>query len=133
MTQSSITTEFIPVVIDLGDWGVKQCPSPTSTSKKQEKKRVPYEHKAALESAQNYVDTMPFSYSELRDQLAFSDYPEDAIDYAMRNVEVDYKEEAKEALDSYKDTLPMSKSEMREQLEFQGFKKESIDYAIKFY
>lgn len=99
-----------------------------------ESEDIPYEYESATDSAQTYVDTSSFSYSGLKNQLKFEGYPKDAIKYAMKHVDVDYKEEAIEAINDYKDSgMPFSKKEMRSQLKFEGFKKDTIDYAMKHY
>ena len=62
---------------------------------------------------------MSFSERGLFDQLTseYGDqYPEEAAQYAIENVEVDYNEEALEAAKNYQETMPMSDQELFEQL-----------------
>jgi len=62
---------------------------------------------------------MHFSEKGLFEQLTseFGDqYPEDAAQYAIENVEVDYNEEALQAAESYQEIMPMSDQELFEQL-----------------
>src|SRR5690625_537723 len=79
-----------------------------------EKDDIPREYRNALSAAQNYLDLMPFSEKGLFEQLTseYGDqYPEDAAQYAIENVEVDYNEEALEAAVSYQELMPMSDQE----------------------
>lgn len=97
---------------------------------------VPREYENALASAQNYVDIMPFSEKGLYQQLtseAGDQYPEEAAQYAIENVEVDYNEEALEAAENYQDTFPMSDAELFNQLTSEAgdqFTNEQAQYAI---
>ncbi|MCR6546870.1 Ltp family lipoprotein [Dehalobacterium formicoaceticum] len=80
---------------------------------------VPREFKNALKSAQNYVNIMPFSKEGLYDQLTseYGDqYPAEAAQYAIENVQVDYNEEALEAAKNYQKIMPMSDQELFDQL-----------------
>lgn len=103
---------------------------------KQESNEVPREHQNALRSAQNYIGIMPFSEKELFHQLTSEygdNYPEDAAQYAIENVEVDYKEEALESAINYLDIMPMSDQELYNQLISEcgdQFTEEQTQYAI---
>ena len=56
---------------------------------------LPREHRNALSSAENYIKTgMGFSEEGLANQLEFENFPQDAIDYAIENIVVDYNEQA---------------------------------------
>src|SRR5690625_2424753 len=57
---------------------------------------VPREHRNALKKAESYLSWAGMSEKGLREQLEFEDFPQDAIDYAIENVEVDYNEQALE-------------------------------------
>lgn len=98
---------------------------------------VSREFEAALQSAQNYVDTMPFSKAKLFEQLTSeygSSFPEDAANYAIENVDVDYKEEAVEAANNYNQTMPMSDQELLNQLTSEHgeqFTQEEAQYALQ--
>lgn len=88
------------------------------------------EFRNALATANSYISSMGFSEPGLRDQLAYEEYPEDAINYAMENVLVDYNEMALEVANSYQRSVPMSDSGLREQLTYEGFTEEQIEYAM---
>ncbi len=102
----------------------------------QEVDDVPREHQNALRSAQNYVNIMSFSEKGLFEQLTseYGDqYPEDAAQYAIENVEVDYYEEALEAAKNYQEIMPMSDQELLEQLTSEygdQYTKEQAQYAL---
>ncbi|GAB3049935.1 Ltp family lipoprotein [Virgibacillus ainsalahensis] len=97
---------------------------------------VPREHRNALQSAQNYIDTMPFSEKGLFEQLTSEygeQYPEDAGQYAIENVEVDYNEEALESAENYQELMPMSDQELLDQLTSEygeQFTEEQAQYAL---
>ena len=80
---------------------------------------VPFEYEQALKSAQNYVDTLHFSRQGLKQQLTSeygSGFSEEAAEYALEHVDVDYKEEAVEAAQSYLDAMSISRQELKQQL-----------------
>lgn len=98
---------------------------------------VSREFEAALQSAQNYVDTLPMSKAKLFEQLTSeygSSFPEDAANYAIENVDVDYKEEAVESANTYNQTMPMSDQELLNQLTSEygeGFTQEEAQYGLQ--
>lgn len=102
-------------------------PEPEQQEPEQQEPDVPREFTNALKSAQSYVDLMPFSYQGLYDQLTseYADnYPAEAAQYAVDNVEADWNAEAVEAAESYLETMPFSREELIGQL--------TSDYADKF-
>lgn len=100
------------------------------------KEDVPREYKNALKAAESYIQTMPFSKQGLYEQLTSehgSKFPEDAAQYAIDNLQVDYKEQALKAAKNYMDTMPMSDSELYDQLISEHGEKytaEEAQYAI---
>lgn len=104
--------------------------------KEEIKEDVPREYKNALKAAESYIQTMPFSKQGLYEQLTSehgSKFPEDAAQYAIDNLEVDYKEQALKAAKHYMDTMPMSDSELYDQLisEYgEKYTAEEAQYAI---
>ncbi|MCM3396801.1 Ltp family lipoprotein [Oceanobacillus profundus] len=97
---------------------------------------VSREHQNALKAAQNYIDMMGFSEKGLFEQLTseYGDqYPEDAAQYAIENVEVDYNEEALESAESYQELMPMSDQELLDQLTSEygdQYTEEQAQYAL---
>ena len=101
-----------------------------------EEEVVPFEYEQALKSAQNYVDALHFSRQGLKQQLTSeygSGFSEEAAEYALEYVDVDYKEEAVEAAQSYLDAMSFSRQELKQQLTSEygsGFTEEEAEYAL---
>lgn len=103
----------------------------SSTNKKEtQKENVPREHRNALNKAENYLSWAGMSEDSLRKQLAYEEYPSDAIDYALANVKVDYNEQALIKAKSYDNWASMSDSQLYDQLKFEGFTDEQAQYAL---
>lgn len=102
----------------------------------EEEAAVPFEYEQALKSAQNYVNTLHFSRQGLKQQLTSeygSGFSEEAAEYALEHVDVDYKEEAVEAAESYLDAMSFSRQELKQQLTSEygsGFTEEEAEYAL---
>lgn len=88
------------------------------------------EQRNALRSAENYLSFAGFSEPGLRDQLEFEGFPQDAIDYAIANVEVDWNKEALDSAKNYDSFASMSDTGLYDQLIFEGFTPEQAQYAI---
>ena len=104
--------------------------------KEEEDTSVPKEYRNALEKAKSYSDMMHMSKQGIYDQLT-SEYGEqftaDAAQYAIDNLDVDYKANALEKAKSYQDTMNMSKSAIYDQLISdygEKFTAEEAQYAI---
>ncbi|HGP0303085.1 TPA: Ltp family lipoprotein [Enterococcus faecium] len=91
---------------------------------------VPREYRNALSKAESYLGWAGMSEQDLREQLEFEEYPSDAIDYALANVDVDYNEQALAKAESYDDWASMSDSQLYDQLIFEGFTDEQAQYAL---
>ena len=98
---------------------------------------VPREHKAALEKAELYAETMSMSKKGIYEQLT-SEYGEkfdkDAADYAMENIEFDWKENALKKAQTYAETMSMSDSAIYDQLVSESgekFTEEEAKYAME--
>ncbi len=98
---------------------------------------VPAEFKAALNSANSYANNMGMSKKAVHDQL-ISEYgggfEEDAVKYAMENIEANWKENALKEAISYQKTMNMSRKAIYKQLisEYGGkYTKEEADYALE--
>ena len=101
-----------------------------------EKDDIPTEYKSALKKAKIYSDTMNMSKVGLYDQLT-SEYGEkfskEAAQYAIDNVEADWKENALKKAKMYQETMAMSPSAVYDQLisEYgEKFTEEEAQYAI---
>jgi hypothetical protein len=97
---------------------------------------VPTEFKNALKKAKSYSDIMHMSKAGIYNQLVSEygeQFPEDAAQYAMDNLEVDWKANALKKAESYSDTMHMSKAAIYDQLisEYgEQFTEEEAQYAI---
>ncbi|QQC96872.1 Ltp family lipoprotein [Mammaliicoccus sciuri] len=97
---------------------------------------VSREFKNALKSAQDYQEFMPMSKAGLYDQLTSSagdQYPEDAAQYAIDNLDADYKENALKSAENYQEFMPMSDKELFDQLTSDAgdqYTQEEAQYAI---
>lgn len=97
---------------------------------------IPTEYKSALKKAKSYSDVMNMSKAGLYDQLT-SEYGEkfsqEAAQYAIDNVEADWKENALKKAQSYQEQMSMSPSAIYDQLisEYgEKFTEEEAQYAI---
>lgn len=84
----------------------------------------------ALETAQNYLDTMPFSEQGLSDQLESEGYSDSEISYAIKNCGADWNEQAAIAAQSYLDLMSFSRQELIDQLLYEGFTEEQAEYGV---
>lgn len=114
----------------------KKEQSKEEPKKEETNKNASREYQNALKMAESYIQTMPFSKQGLYEQLTSehgSKFPQDAAQYAIDNLKVDYKEQALKAAKNYMDTMPMSDSELYEQLTSEHGEKytaEEAQYAI---
>ncbi|MEK3824412.1 Ltp family lipoprotein [Paenibacillus sp. FSL K6-1558] len=104
--------------------------------KEAEANKVPREHKAALEKAITYAEVMHMSKAGVYDQLT-SDYgenfPKEAAQYAIDNIDFDWKEAALKKAQTYAESMSMSDSAIYDQLvsEYgEKFTKEEAKYAV---
>ena len=103
-----------------------------SESSESEESDLPREYKNALKKAESYLGSdFHFSETGLRDQLEYEEFPQDAIDYAMENVEADYNEQAEKAAKSYAESeFAMSDQGVYDQLIFEGFTEEQAQHGL---
>ena len=98
--------------------------------------QVPREHKNALRSAEQYNEIMPMSKAGLFQQLtseAGDGFPEEAAQYAIDNLDANYKENALKSAKNYQEIMPMSDNELYNQLTSDAGEKytpEEAQYAI---
>ncbi|MDU2489622.1 MAG: Ltp family lipoprotein [Clostridium celatum] len=97
---------------------------------------VPTEYKNALKKAKIYSDTMHMSKAGIYNQLTSEygeQFPAEAAQYAIDNVEADWKENALKKAKTYQDSMAMSTSAIYDQLisEYgEQFTPEEAQYAI---
>ena len=115
---------------------VEESESKEEEPKEEESKEddVPREYEVALRSANSYLDSSFLSFSEtgLYDQLEYEEFPADAIEYAMANIEVDWNEQAIKTAQNYADSdlLALSDAEIYDQLIFEGFTEEQAQIGL---
>lgn len=103
---------------------------------KEKEESVPREHKAALEKAKLYAETMHMSKAGVYDQLTSEygeNFPKEAAQYAIDNIDFNWKESALKKAQTYAETMNMSNSAIYDQLisEYgEKFTKEEAQYAI---
>ena len=97
---------------------------------------VPREYKAALSKAEIYAQTMNMSKAAIYDQLTSElaeGFPEEAAQYAIDNLEWDWKANALAKAKIYAETMAMSDSAIYEQLISEvgeKFTAEEAQYAV---
>ena len=105
-------------------------------TKQSEEPSVPTEYKNALRKAKTYDKMMHMSKAALFEQLTSEygeQFPEDAAQYAMDNINADYNANALAKAKTYSDTMSMSKKGIYEQLsseQGEKFTAEEAQYAI---
>lgn len=98
---------------------------------------VPQEWKNALRSAETYSDMMNMSKQGIYDQLTSEygdNFPAEAAQYAVDNLEADYKANALASAKVYFEEMAMSKEAIRDQLVSEygdKFTQEEADYAVE--
>lgn len=107
-----------------------------SSSSTAEEENIPTEYKSALRKAESYSEMMSMSKQAIFDQLT-SEYGEqftvEAAQYAIDNLQADYKENALIKAQSYSEDMYMSKQAIFDQLvsEYgEQFTEEEAQYAI---
>ena len=106
----------------------------TKTNKDKAEDNVPKEYKNALKTAKSYDKTSHMSKQGLYDQLIseFEQFTPEAAQYAIDNVNANWKENALKTAKSYQEYADMSTSAIYDQLisEFEQFTPEEAQYAI---
>lgn len=87
----------------------------------------------ALKVAQGYVDQIAISEQGVRNVLEHDKYSADAVYYAVKNVDANYDEEAKQSMENYRDDLEMNRSETEQVLLDEGFDENNVAYAMQHY
>lgn len=96
----------------------------------QQEPQIPMEYRQALKKAQRYIEYSAFSKEELRGQLEYHEFAQDAIQFALDNVEADWYAEAVEQAESYLEYSTFSREDLRGQLEYEGFDVDEIEHAL---
>lgn len=103
---------------------------------KAKEESIPREYKSALKKAESYASVMHMSKAGIYDQLTSEygeDFPKEAAQYAIDNIEHDWKVNALKKAQSYAETMAMSDAAIYDQLisEYgEKFTAEEAQYAI---
>ena len=114
-------------------------PVPTETPEERVEREIrefrdslPIEKRSAIEMAQSYLSTMPFSPSGLYDQLLYEGFSEEDSQFAIDHLIVDWDEMCYETAVSYiKNVGGFSKKSLIHQLVYDGFTKKQAKKAVK--
>ena len=115
---------------------VEQAKEETTVPQPEPKNDVPREYKNALRAAEDYIAFAPFSKQGLYDQLTSeygNKYPAEAAQYAIDNLDVDYKEQALKAAQNYLEMTAFSDAGLKDQLMSEygdKYTEEEAQYAI---
>lgn len=130
-------TEVPPTQTELPTEPVTDAPpEQTSEPVAEPNEEVSTEYKNALKTAQQYASLMHMSKQGIYDQLTSEygeNFPADAAQYALDNLEWDWNANALATAQSYSDTMHMSKRGIYEQLisEYgEQFKEDEAQYAV---
>ncbi|ROY90755.1 hypothetical protein EGW76_04445 [Enterococcus gallinarum] len=88
------------------------------------------EYQNAVSKAEDYLDYTAFSKSGLRDQLVFEQFPEDAAQFAVDHIVVNWNEQALLKAQDYLDYSSFSNQGLYDQLLFEGFSESEAQYAL---
>lgn len=91
---------------------------------------ITIEQKNALEAARTYIGTMPFSKSELTEQLKHDGYNGEAITYAVENCNADWNKQAEDAAKAYISIMAFSRQELINQLKHDGYTDEQAQCGV---
>ena len=114
-------------------------PAPTESPEERVEREIrefrdslPIEKRSAIEMAQSYLSTMPFSPSGLYDQLLYEGFSEEDSQFAIDHLIVDWDEMCYKTAVSYITNVGgFSKKSLIHQLEYDGFTKKQDKKAVK--
>lgn len=117
------------------DKEVKPAEDIVSTAEKAAQTKAPELElsRKALDIAQEYVDSDSVSEKKLYEKLKKDINDDEAIKYALNNVDVDYTKEIQQALQEIEKTTGLSTNEMIDMLVADGFTREMIKNSLKEY
>lgn len=87
--------------------------------------------KNSLAKAQLYLETMPFSYTGLIQQLEFDGFTSEEAIYGADHCGADWNDQAAKKAQLYLETLSFSKEGLIEQLKFDGFTNDQAVYGAE--
>ena len=84
----------------------------------------------ALKTALDYLDSMPFSYKGLIEQLKYEGYSDKEAKYGADHCGANWNEQAKKMAQSYLESMSFSRQGLLDQLEYEGFTSEQAEYGV---
>lgn len=84
----------------------------------------------ALETAQQYLEIMAFSYSGLIGQLEYEGYTTEEATYAADHCGADWNEQAARAAQEYLEVMSFSREGLIDQLEYEGYTTGQAEYGV---
>ena len=103
----------------------------TETKTAQVEKNKEKELKEALDKAKSYDKSLNLSYNAMEKKLLEEDFSEEAVKYALSNVDIDWKQNALEKAKEYAKTPLVSRKVIKEKLDYEdGFDDPEVNYAI---
>lgn len=108
----------------------EQAATSKSTTKESKTEKLDLEKVNAIAKAETYLSVSPFSKSGLVKQLEYEGFSDEASEYAVNHIDVDWNEQAAKKAESYLSLSSFSRSGLIEQLKFEGFTSEQAEYAV---
>lgn len=84
----------------------------------------------AAKRAREYIKVSAFSKKSLREQLKYEEFSDDAIQYALDNLIVNWNEQALKKANEYMNLNGFSEEELSNQLLYEGFDQNEVAYAV---
>ena len=85
----------------------------------------------AIQTAKDYLDTMPLSQTELLQMLTVEDINLEDAEFALEYLDIDWNQEARKKAKEYcKHKIGFSKVKLKAQLLFDHFTEEEADFAV---
>ncbi|WP_110182900.1 Ltp family lipoprotein [Nocardioides solisilvae] len=101
--------------------------------KKSKKPQGPQENVAqesARRSAENYLDTAPFSRQGLVDQLKFEGFSQKDAEYGVDAQKADWNKQAAASAENYLDMSGFSRQGLIDQLKFEGYTQAQAEHGV---
>lgn len=89
------------------------------------------EEKNALATAQDYLQYSYSSKQRLIEKLEYEKFEDDAINYALNNLNINWNEQCYQNAKYYSEYSSPSKQKMIEHLQYEKFTNEQINYALE--
>ena len=84
----------------------------------------------AAKRAREYIKVSAFSKNGLREQLKYEEFSDDAIQYALDNLIVNWNEQALKKANEYMNVNGFSEEDLSNQLLYEGFEQNEVAYAV---